>query len=82
MSRCTASNTQGLGTATPKVVMSLNFSTPTVHRDRGTATQSAVRPLGSALDGAKVRSLAPNSLNAETSRERFVPHWQPGRKCT
>jgi hypothetical protein len=77
-SGCTASNTQGLGTATPRVVTSLNFSTPTVHHDHGTATRSAVSTwIGSGWSQGQVFT-----SKFSECRERFVPHWQPGRKRT
>ena len=40
-----ASNNQGLGSSTPNIVTTLNFSTPEVHCAYGTATRSAARPL-------------------------------------
>ena len=42
----TASNIQGLEATTPNIVSRLTFSTPTVHRANGSASCSAVRPLG------------------------------------
>lgn len=47
-----ASNNQDLGTITPSIVTSLNFSTPAVHRVFGTASRSAARPLEPRHHGA------------------------------
>ena len=58
----TASNIQGLEATTPNIVSRLTFSTPAVHRAYGSASRSAVRPLGSFPKETGGTS-AQNSLN-------------------